>query len=425
MQKSLEILSTEFKWHCSPFKAIQMWGITALFIIAQFFLQLSIGVIATELSKDLSLNAFELSLIASSYYIIYVIFQIPAGLLIDRFGCRIILTIGAVICCIGCFLFAKTQIFLLVILGRILMGGSMSFAFIASLHIAAKWFPIKHLALMTGLAESVAMIGAIGGNLLLAEFMLYFTWKNCYLGFSVVMLFLAMLCWIFLKDGPTSSTIKQTNNKLSLSQLFSNLWLLFKIKNIWFLGIYAGICYTVITVYTALWEIPFLLKAYNLDLWTATFVTSFGYLGIGIGSPLFPWKFTSITLKKRLMIMAPLVLCASMVLLTYAPNHNLYTLSLLNFLLGMGTSIAIFSYTIAPELAPVEAKNTSIGIINTLALITAPIFQTVIGAILEFQTMGMAVHVMNYYVALSVLPICMLIAIILPMFIKFEQNRKQ
>lgn len=424
MQQLAEILVIDDTWHCPPWKAIQMWLITAIFVIAQFFLQLSIGVIAMRLRKDLSLSAFELSIIASTYYIIYVIFQIPAGLLIDRFGCRLILTIGAIVCCLSCALFATTRVFWLIIISRMLMGGSMSFSFIASLHIAAKWFPLKYLAFITGLAESVAMFGAIAGNLILAKLLLHFTWRHCYISFAGFMFFLAVFCWLFLRDGPPSVITKQINAKLSLFRLVTNLWSLLKVKNLWFFGLYTGICYTAITVYTALWEIPFLLKAYNLDLWMATFITAFGYLGIGIGSPLFLGKFNTTVLQKRLMIIAPLILCGSIIVLTYCSWHNLYTISLLNFLLGLGTSVSIFSYAIAPELAPTGAKNTSIGIINTLALSTAPIFQALIGGILDLQIMREVSPLMNYYVALSVLPICMLLATFLPMVIKFEHLKK-
>ena len=79
--QSIEINS---EWPCHPVKAVGIWSITALFILVQFFLQLSVGVIADNLRESLFLDAFQLSLLSSGYYIIYVILQTPAGILIDR-----------------------------------------------------------------------------------------------------------------------------------------------------------------------------------------------------------------------------------------------------------------------------------------------------------------------------------------------------
>ena len=51
-------------------------------------LKSSMGAIAENLSYELSLNSTQLASLSSAFYFTYIILQIPAGLLVDRFGVR-------------------------------------------------------------------------------------------------------------------------------------------------------------------------------------------------------------------------------------------------------------------------------------------------------------------------------------------------
>ena len=417
------------QWNCKPSKAIQIWSISATFIVAQFFLQLSMGVIVKELRHSLLVDAFELSIISSSYYVIYFILQTPAGILIDRFGSRIVLTVSAGICFIGCLCFAKADSIWLAILGRLLMGTGMAFAFIASINVAAKWFPMRYLAFMTSLSEAVAMLGAMGGNIVLAKLISHFSWQDCYFTFAFIVLFMGLICWLFLQDAPNNANLElnQETEKIDFSGIINNLYLLLKSKNIWLLGMYISICYTIITVYCALWGIPFLAKKYHLELYDATFAISLGYLGMCVGGMVFTWLFNSNALIRKIMIIAPVFLSCIISILIYMPISSLYLIYLLNFLLGFITSIAIFSYALAAELAPNGARNTSVGVINTLALVTAPILQSAIGLVLDLQVnqvSGQKIEiysVFNYQIALSILPLFIIIAAVVAYCVRFNK----
>jgi fucose permease len=102
----------------STFPAWSFWGITCLFGLLNFFLQLSSGDIVAGVMSSFSLKAFGVSWLLAIYYYIYAALQIPAGFVIDRFGARLVLTIGALVCAFGCFLFATTHYVTLALIGR-------------------------------------------------------------------------------------------------------------------------------------------------------------------------------------------------------------------------------------------------------------------------------------------------------------------
>ena len=68
-----------------------IWLLAASFYLYEFFLRTFIGTIVPELTQSLHLNAEQLSIIGSAYYLTYGLMQIPVGMLIDRYGTRLLL----------------------------------------------------------------------------------------------------------------------------------------------------------------------------------------------------------------------------------------------------------------------------------------------------------------------------------------------
>ena len=76
-----------------------MVGVT--FVLFQFFLQLSSGVIINSIMTEMKLTALMAGILSSSFYLIYTIMQIPVGILFDRQSTRLLLSISAIVCSFG------------------------------------------------------------------------------------------------------------------------------------------------------------------------------------------------------------------------------------------------------------------------------------------------------------------------------------
>ena len=74
-------------------RAWMVWFVSLCFVLFQFFLQLSSAEMIGGLMKSFSLNASGGSLLAGSYYYVYVLLQSPAGMMIDRYGPRRVLSV--------------------------------------------------------------------------------------------------------------------------------------------------------------------------------------------------------------------------------------------------------------------------------------------------------------------------------------------
>jgi len=105
-----------------------MWSIAVLFYGYENLLQVSPSVMVPELMHSFNVNAAALGNLSAVYFYAYASMQIPLGVLLDRLGPRRLLSVAALLCAIGSFLFGAAHHLVYAVLGRIFIGlGSASF----------------------------------------------------------------------------------------------------------------------------------------------------------------------------------------------------------------------------------------------------------------------------------------------------------
>lgn len=396
-----------------------VWGVSMLFVLFQFFLQLSSGEIINGLMRDFSVSAFGGGILASAYYYVYVALQTPAGLMVDRFGTKRLLTIGAMVCAVGSFIFSTSHHLFIAALGRLMMGGGAAFAFVGSLNLVAKWFPIHRFVFMTAVAEAVGMLGGIMGGIFLAALVQQFGWRHSIMGASMVAAIIATLIWTVVRDTPNNTTPVLKRPK---GALLRDLKTLVNSKIAWINGAYSGIMFSIVTVFVALWGIPFMMLAYHISLTMATFVCNLVFAGVALGSPLLAWLDMRLNCRRRLLIICALVSALLLSLLIYFPVLPLWVVMILMTVLGLFASSYIITFGVGNEIVAPHMRGTSIGFVNTLSMITAPLLQPFVGLVLEIVTehSGGIVGkytVSEYQVALTIIPVLVLLAAWLARFI--------
>jgi fucose permease len=84
-------------------------------------IQVSPGVIAQDLMKDFNIHATSLGNLSAYYFYSYASMQLVAGMLLDSWGPRKLLSISATVCSIGCFLFSTADTLLYAELSRFII----------------------------------------------------------------------------------------------------------------------------------------------------------------------------------------------------------------------------------------------------------------------------------------------------------------
>jgi MFS family permease len=117
------------------------------------------AVMASHLASELELGASDLGLLTSVYFLTFAAAQIPIGMLLDRFGPRRVQSALMVVAAFGSALFAASENFSILLLGRALIGLGVAAALTAGIQALVLWFPKERVPLLNGL---MVMLGALG-----------------------------------------------------------------------------------------------------------------------------------------------------------------------------------------------------------------------------------------------------------------------
>jgi MFS family permease len=115
--------------------------------------------------------------LSSSFYYPYIFLQIPAGILVARFGVRSVLITGAALCTVASFLFAVSQTAGFAEATRILMGLGAAPTVVCAMTLAAQWFPQRMFPLLAALTEIAGMTGAAVGQETLGAIVEHAGWR--------------------------------------------------------------------------------------------------------------------------------------------------------------------------------------------------------------------------------------------------------
>src|ERR1041385_1574315 len=105
-------------------------GIGMLFYCYNYFLRVSPSVMQHDLMQGLHITAYQFGTLAGFYYFIYTPMQVPAGMIYDRFGTRIVQFLACIVAVIGVGVFISANSLTTACIGRFLIGLGTAFAYI-------------------------------------------------------------------------------------------------------------------------------------------------------------------------------------------------------------------------------------------------------------------------------------------------------
>jgi predicted MFS family arabinose efflux permease len=178
--------------------------LVTIYIVSQF-LRSSIGVIAPNLAQELKLSPGEIGLLSSIFFFVFAAVQIPLGVLLDRFGARACLTIGAAITVVGCLAFAWAASPLAAMVGRALLGVGTAGSLVASLAVYAGRFPPARFATLTGLHVGLGTLGTLMATAPLAYGAATIGWRQSFLLVGAFTLVIGSVVFAVLRGGVQSA----------------------------------------------------------------------------------------------------------------------------------------------------------------------------------------------------------------------------
>ena len=158
------------------------------------------AVLAPYLNQDLGINAEELGLITSVYFLTFALFQLPLGILLDKYGARKVQTILLIIASIGSIIFALGNDVLQLTIGRGLIGLGVSGALMGAFKAISVWFPKEKLSLLISIFLGIGAMGAVVASAPLEFAMSITNWRVIYLYLSVITLLVAFSIFLIVPE---------------------------------------------------------------------------------------------------------------------------------------------------------------------------------------------------------------------------------
>ena len=162
------------------------------------------AILAPYLNNDLGINAEQLGLITSVYFLTFALFQLPLGILLDKFGARKVQSLLFIIASIGAIIFALGETVLHLTIGRGLIGLGVSGALMGAFKAMSIWFPKDRLSLLVSIFLAVGGLGAIAASSPLEAVLQLIDWRTIYFILSVTTLIVSILIFYIVPEKEIS-----------------------------------------------------------------------------------------------------------------------------------------------------------------------------------------------------------------------------
>lgn len=237
-------------------------SLVAIYAVSQF-LRNSVGVIANDLARELSLSATQTGFLSSAFFFTFAVVQVPIGILIDRYGPKRVMLTTAVIAVMGSVLFALAPSASMLIAARALMGLGCSTFFMAPLVIYARRFPPQRFAALTSIQMGGANLGTLAATAPLAASAAVIGWRGSFLAVAAITVVLALVI-VFAVPKDTGSA----KGRESWAEAFRGVAEAVKVpsfRSVFFMHLTTYSCFVSIV---GLWGGPWLTDVHGADLVT-------------------------------------------------------------------------------------------------------------------------------------------------------------
>jgi FLVCR family MFS transporter 7 len=144
-----------------PFRWLLLAIIIPIIVASEIF-WLSFAPISKAAQEFYGVGMMGIDVFSMSYMFMYILFMVPAAWVIDRFGYRVSVLIGAALTAVfGITRFAFAGNYALVLVSQFLLAAGQPFLVNVSTKVPANWFPVKERSTAAGLLVMAQYIGFI------------------------------------------------------------------------------------------------------------------------------------------------------------------------------------------------------------------------------------------------------------------------
>jgi sugar phosphate permease len=181
------------------------------------------AVMAPNLVADVGLDASALGLLTSAYFLTFGIFQLPLGMLLDRFGPRRSEALLLLFAALGALVFATADSAGVLTLGRALIGLGVSACLMGAFKAFVLWFPKERLPLVNNLQMAAGGLGALAGTAPVKLALQITTWRGVFVVLAILTASVALAIFLVVPErGEHKTDARMAEQFRGVVEIFSS-----------------------------------------------------------------------------------------------------------------------------------------------------------------------------------------------------------
>jgi MFS family permease len=366
-------------------------GSVLIFIIGSFaylsavLQRTSMGIAGVAATERFGGSAAILSSLAVVQLIVYAAAQIPVGVMIDRYGPRVLMITGTGLMVIGQVTLALAPDITVAVIGRILVGAGDATIFISMIRLISSWFSGKMIPLLSQWMGNIGQLGQVLSAVPLAWLLHASGWTPAFLSAASVAVIALIVVVIFVKDRPMGVTEQVRANSLGLA--LTQLRHSFRRPGTQ-LGFWSHyVTQSSGTVFSLLWGYPFMVFGLGYEpAFAGGMLTVLVGAGLVFG-PILGLLTARHPLRRSNIVLGIVTGIGSMwaIVLLWPGVPPLWTIVLLLVVLGIGGPGSLIGFDFARTFNPQRSLGSANGVVNVGGFTASFVMMYLIGVLLDLQ----------------------------------------
>ncbi|KJR98419.1 MAG: hypothetical protein VR65_20555 [Desulfobulbaceae bacterium BRH_c16a] len=172
------------------------------------------AVIAPNLITDVGIGPSALGMLTAIYFIAFASFQLPLGVLLDRYGPRRVEGVLLLFAALGAYLFATAESLGSLVVARALIGFGVSACLMAAFKAYTLWIPREKWPMINGFQMAAGGLGALAATAPVEAALQFTDWRGVFMGLSVVTLIIAGTVFFVVPEKKREGAGESLQNQL-------------------------------------------------------------------------------------------------------------------------------------------------------------------------------------------------------------------
>src|SRR6201991_4408065 len=184
-----------------------VWATGLLAYIVAILDRTTLGVSGLDAADRFGASPGVLSTFVVLQIVVYACAQVPAGLLLDRFGSKALIVVGAALMASGQLVLAFSESLPAAIAARAVLGLGDALTFISVLRLVPHWFSSRQVPLVTQLTGICGQLGQVLSAIPFFALLTDAGWTVAYVAVAAVGVLSLVLTLALVKNTPNGRTV--------------------------------------------------------------------------------------------------------------------------------------------------------------------------------------------------------------------------